>query len=48
MNISLDQNVDTTNAVKLNLLILVIAPVTEPGHVSATSLELRVTYQQLV
>lgn len=42
MNICLDHNVDTTDAVKLNLLILVVAPVTNPGHVSAAGLELLV------
>lgn len=42
MNIRLDHDVDTTDTVKLNLLILVVAPVTNPGHVSAAGIELRI------
>lgn len=42
MNVCLDHDIDTTDAVKLNLLILVVAPVTNLGHVSAAGVELRI------
>lgn len=35
MDISLDENVDTSNAIKGNLDILIVAPITHLGHVSA-------------
>lgn len=36
--ISLDQNADTSNAIQLNLLVLVVSPVTQFGHVFAASI----------
>lgn len=44
MNISLYNNVDTTNTIELYLLILVVAPITHLGHVLAPSVVLLVTY----
>jgi hypothetical protein len=43
MDIGLDQNVDTTNAVELDLLILVLPPVTHLSHVGTSSVVLLVT-----
>lgn len=46
VNISLDEDVDTTNAVKLNLLILVLSPVTHADQVCAASVVLLVAFSQ--
>jgi hypothetical protein len=46
VNIGLDENVDTTNAVKLDLLILVLSPVTHADQVCAASVVLLVTFSQ--
>lgn len=43
MNIGLDENVDTTNTIKLNLLILVLSPIAHADQVGSTSVVLLVT-----
>ena len=46
VNVSLDEDVDTTNAVKLDLLVLVLAPVTHANQVCAASVVLLVAFGQ--
>lgn len=46
MNVGLDENVDTTNAVQLNLFILVFSPVTHANHVLSASVILLVALGQ--
>lgn len=46
MNIGLDENVDTANAVKLHFLILVLSPVTHADQVCPTSVVLLVAFSQ--
>lgn len=48
MNISLDENVDTTDTIKFNLLILVLAPVSHLCHISAASVILSVSYKDVL
>lgn len=43
VNVCLDENVHTTDAIKLNLLILVVTPIAHSGHVGAASIILLVT-----
>ncbi len=40
MDIGLDENVDTANAVELDLLVLVVPPVAHPGHVGSAGIVL--------
>lgn len=46
MNFGLDEDVDATNAVKLNLLILVLPPVTHANQVGTASVVLLITLSQ--
>lgn len=46
MNISLNQNVDTTYSIKLNLLVFVFSPITHLSHVCTTSLVFFVTFRK--
>jgi len=43
VNICLDENIDASNTIKLNLFVLVVAPVTHPSHVGAAGVVLLVT-----
>lgn len=45
VNISLHKDVDTTDAIKLNLLVLVISPVAHFGHVLPSSVVLVVSFE---
>lgn len=45
MDISLDKNVDTTDAVQLDLSVLVLSPVAHPRHIGASSIVLLVAYR---
>lgn len=44
MNVCLDQNVDTTNTIQLNLNIFVFAPIPHLTHVFAPSVEFLVAF----
>lgn len=44
VNVGLDKDVDTANAVELNLFVLVVSPVTHAGHVCPPSVVLLVAY----
>jgi hypothetical protein len=46
VDIGLDQNVDTTNAIQLNFLVLVLSPVTHANEISAASVVLLVSFGQ--
>lgn len=46
MDIGLDENVHATNSVKLNLLVLVLSPVTHADHVGAAGIVFLVTFSQ--
>lgn len=46
MDISLDDNVHTTNAIELNLFILVISPVTHGGEVGPAGGVFLVAFRQ--
>jgi ABC-type molybdate transport system permease subunit len=46
VDISLDEDVDTTNSVELHLLVLVLAPVTHANQVSTTGVVLLVAFGQ--
>lgn len=46
MDISFDKNVHATNSVKLDLDILVVAPVAHSSHVSAAGIVLLVACEQ--
>lgn len=46
MNISLDDNVHATNPIKLDLLVLVLPPVTHADQVSPASVVLLITFCQ--
>jgi hypothetical protein len=42
MDISLDKDVDATNAVELDLFVLVVPPIAHPGHIYSTGVILLV------
>lgn len=44
MNISLDENVDSANTIKLNLSVLVVTPVSHFAHVVTSGIKLGITY----
>jgi len=46
VHISLDEDVDATNAVKLHLLVLVLAPVTHANQVCAAGVILLIAFGQ--
>lgn len=46
VNVGLDEDVDATNAVKLNLFILVLAPVTHADQICAAGIVLLVTFSE--
>lgn len=46
MNVGLDEDVDTTNSIKLHLLVLVLSPVTHADQVLPTSVVLLVAFSQ--
>lgn len=48
MDIGFDEDVDTTDAVQLDLGVLVLSPVAHTRHVGATSIVLLVAYVLLV
>ena len=47
MNVRLDEDIDTSYSVQLNLLILVESPVAHGRHVLATGLVLLITYTKI-
>merc|ERR1711964_534805 len=46
MNICFDEDVDTADAVQLDLLVLIIPPITHAGHVFSTRVVLLVAFSQ--
>lgn len=47
MYVCLDENVHSANAVQRELFVLVLTPVSQPGHVSTTSVELLVSWKEV-
>lgn len=48
MDVSLDKDVDATNAIKFNFDVFVVTPIAHLGHILASSVKLLVAYMHAV